>query len=76
LTASGPNKFARVVDIAYPARKKPGMSQGVAFFSLLRNLVASGFWTSQMGIADMGYMGNTPNQWEGVPVEVLRQYGL
>jgi len=52
------------------------MSQGVAFFSLLRNLVASGFWTSQMGIADMGYMGNTPNQWDGVPVEVLQQYGL
>ena len=69
-------QLALVDDIAYPARKKPGMSQGVAFFSLLRNLVASGFWTSQMGIADMGYMGNTPNQWDGVPADVLAQYGL
>jgi hypothetical protein len=69
-------QLALVDDIAYPDRKKPGMSQGVAFFSLLRNLVASGFWTSQMGIADMGYMGNTPNQWDGVPAEVLKQYGL
>ena len=65
-----------VEDIAYPQRKKPGMSQGVAFFSLMRNLTASAFWTSQIGIADLGYVGNTPNQWTGVPEEVLRQYGL
>lgn len=65
-----------VEDIAYPERKKPGMSQGVAFFSLMRSLTASGFWTSKTGIADLGYVGNTPNQWDGVPEEVLKQYGL
>jgi gluconate 2-dehydrogenase gamma chain len=65
-----------VDDIAYPERKKPGMSQGIAFFSLMRNLTATGFWSSKMGITDIGYMGNTPNQWEGPPAEVLRQYGL
>lgn len=65
-----------VEDIAYPDQKKPGMTHGIAFFSLMRNLTASGFWSSQMGIADIGYVGNTPNQWEGVPEEVLKQYGL
>lgn len=65
-----------VEDIAYPERKKLGMSQGIAFFSLMRNLTASGFWTSKAGIADLGYVGNTPNQWDGVPEEVLKQYGL
>lgn len=65
-----------VEDIAWPERKKPGMSQGIAFFSLMRNLTASGFFTSKMGIADLGYVGNTPNQWDGVPEEVLRHYGL
>lgn len=65
-----------VEDIAYPQRKKPGMSQGVAFFSLMRNLTASAFWSSQIGIADLGYVGNTPNQWAGVPEEVLKQFGL
>ena len=65
-----------VEDIAYPQRKKNGMSQGVAFFSLLRNLTASGFWSSQIGIADLGYQGNVPNKWDGVPEEVLKQYGL
>ena len=65
-----------VEDIAYPQRKKPGMSQGIAFFSLMRNLTASGFWSSQIGIADIGYEGNRPNQWTGVPEEVVKQYGL
>ena len=65
-----------VEDIAYPERKKTGMSQGVAFFSLMRNLTASGFWSSQIGIKDLGYAGNTPNQWDGPPAEVIKQYGL
>ncbi len=65
-----------VEDIAYPERKKPGMSHGVVFFSLMRNLTASGFWSSKIGMADIGYQGNTPNTWDGVPEEVLRQYGL
>lgn len=65
-----------VEDIAYPERKKPGMSQGIAFFSLMRNLTASGFWSSQIGISDLGYAGNTPNQWDGPPADVIKQYGL
>ena len=65
-----------VEDIAYPERKKPGMSHGVAFFNLMRNLTATAFWSSKIGITDIGYMGNTPNVWNGVPEEVLKQYGL
>ncbi|MCF0041799.1 gluconate 2-dehydrogenase subunit 3 family protein [Dyadobacter fanqingshengii] len=65
-----------VDDIAYPEKAKPIHSQGVAFFNLMRNLTASGYYTSKIGIADLGYMGNTPNVWEGVPADVLKQYGL
>jgi hypothetical protein len=65
-----------VDDIAYPEKAKPMHSQGVAFFNLMRNLTASGYYTSKIGIADLGYMGNTPNVWEGVPADVLKQYGL
>ncbi|HEY1024366.1 MAG TPA: gluconate 2-dehydrogenase subunit 3 family protein [Sphingobacteriaceae bacterium] len=65
-----------VEDIAYPEKAAPDMGQGVAFFSLMRNLTASGFFTSRMGIEDLGYKGNTPNSWDGVPEEVLAQYGL
>jgi len=65
-----------VTDIAYPAKAKPGMQQGVAFFNRMRDLTASGFFTSKMGIADIGYMGNQPNEWKGVPADVLKQYGM
>lgn len=65
-----------VDEIAYPAKAKPGMQQGVAFFNRMRNLTASGFFTSKMGIEDLGYMGNRPGKWTGVPAEVLSQYGL
>lgn len=65
-----------VDEIAWPEKAKPEMAQGVAFFNLMRNLTASGFYTSQMGVKDMGYIGNMPNQWNGVPQDVLQQYGL
>jgi gluconate 2-dehydrogenase gamma chain len=65
-----------VDEIAWPKKVKPGMEQGVAFFSLMRNLTASGFYTSEIGVKDVGYIGNVPNQWNGVPPEVLKQYNL
>lgn len=66
-----------VDDIAYPNRKiKLGMAQGVSFFNLMRDLTCTGFYTSEIGVADIGYKGNTPNQWNGVPADVLKQYGL
>jgi hypothetical protein len=65
-----------VDEIAWPEKAKPEMEQGVAFFNLMRNLVATGFFTSQMGVKDLGYVGNVPNQWNGVPDDVLKQYGL
>ena len=67
----------QIIDqIAYPEQAKPEMTQGVAFFSLMRGYTATGFFTSKMGIEDIGYKGNTPNNWEGVPEDVLKQYGL
>jgi hypothetical protein len=65
-----------VDDIAYPGTAPKHLSQGVSFFTLMRNLTATGFFTSKIGIADLEYKGNTPNQWNGVPDEVLKQYGL
>lgn len=63
-----------VEEIAYPVKAKPGMQQGVAFFNRMRDLTASGFYTTKMGIDDIGYVGNRPNKWEGVPPEILNQY--
>ena len=67
----------QIVDaIAYPKKAKPEMQQGVSFFSLMRNLTATGFYTTEMGGKDVGYMGNQPNQWNGVSADVLKQYNM
>jgi hypothetical protein len=42
----------------------------------MRDLTACGFFSSKIGIEDVGYVGNRPNQWDGVPQDVLEQYGL
>jgi gluconate 2-dehydrogenase gamma chain len=65
-----------VDEIAYPDKAKPEMQQGVAFFNKMRDLTACGFFTSEIGIKDLGYAGNKPNQWDGVPQDVLDQYGV
>jgi hypothetical protein len=52
------------------------LSQGIAFFTLFRDLTASGFFTSEMGIKDIGFMGNQPWDWKGCPPEVLAKLGL
>ncbi|MBG6234439.1 hypothetical protein IWX76_000994 [Pedobacter sp. CAN_A7] len=74
--ASAEQRIDMVDDIAYPNKVKPGMAQGVAFFNKMRDLTASGFFTSEIGVKDMEYLGNTPNQWRGVPDDVLKQYGF
>ncbi len=90
IDASHEQQIQIVDDIAYPeiefkdekgatvknGKVKPGLQQGVAFFSTMRDLVASGFYTSEIGVKDVGYKGNVPNQWNGVPDDVLKQYGL
>ena len=63
-------------DIAFPSKAKASMQGGVAFFNKMRELTAIGFFTSKMGIQDLGYKGNSPGKWEGVPPEVLKHYGL
>lgn len=69
-------QLAMVDEIAYPNKAEPAMQQGVTFFSLIRNLTASGFFTSEIGVKDIGYVGNKPEFWDGVPPDVLKQYGF
>lgn len=70
------DRIKMVDQIAYPEKAKKDMAQGVAFFNLVRDLVCTGFYTSEIGVKDIGYIGNAPNQWNGVPADVLKQYNL
>lgn len=63
--------------IAYPDIASPEMSQGVNFFNSFRDLTASGFWSSKVGVDDLRYMGNVfVAEWKGCPPEVLNQLGV
>lgn len=48
----------------------------INFFKLMRNLVLTGYFTSAVGIKELGYQGNVPNVWDGVPQEVLDEMNL
>jgi hypothetical protein len=64
-------------DLAFPAKATPQTRHAVAFFSSFRDLTASGFWTTKMGIEDLGYQGNAFVQdWEGCPPEALKKLGV
>ena len=60
-------------DINIPEGERP---LEIQFFSLMRNLTLTGYYTSKVGIANLGYKGNTPNVWDGVPEDVLKQHGV
>lgn len=64
--------------IAYPQPDVPGnqQPQGIKFFSLMRNLTLTGYYTSKIGVEELGYKGNTPNVWDGVPDDVLQKHGM
>src|SRR5713226_8420272 len=70
-TECSPEQKKEVLDlIAFRknAKKDPSLSQGVAFFAFLRNLTCDGYYTSKIGIADLGYIGNTSlREFHGCP---------
>ncbi|MDD9891038.1 MAG: gluconate 2-dehydrogenase subunit 3 family protein [Gammaproteobacteria bacterium] len=61
--------------IAYPDNDSAELQAGISFFSLMRNLTLTGYYTTEIGFRDLGYVGNTPNVWDGVPDAVLRRHG-
>ncbi len=63
-------------EIAYPGKTPDHLKHGEKFFSLMRNLTLTGYYTSEIGIKDLGYAGNQPNVWDGVPQEVLDEHNL
>jgi len=63
--------------IAWPKKAKPEDAQGAAFFTSFRDLTASGFYSSRMGVHDLRYLGNTfVHEWNGCPPEALAKLGV
>ncbi len=77
LEASDEERRALLDEIAWPEKARPEMKPGASFFSAFRDLTASGFWSSKIGIEDLQYQGNSfVAEWTGCPPEVLARLGL
>jgi gluconate 2-dehydrogenase gamma chain len=61
--------------IAFPKNEKPETAPGIHFFNWARNLVLDAYYTSPVGIKELGYMGNSAMAEFHVPDEAL-QYAL
>ena len=77
VACSDAERAAVLDDIAWPKKASPKYSAGVAFFNSFRDFTASGFFSSRIGIADVGYIGNTfVAEWKGCPPEALTKLGV
>ena len=77
VTSSDTERAALLDDIAWPKKAKPEHSAGVALFNSFRDLTASGFFSSKLGVQDLRYIGNTfVSEWKGCPPEALAKLGV
>jgi len=64
-------------EIAWPSKAKPELSHGVTFFNRFRDMTASAFFSSKLGVEDLQYKGNTfVPEWKGCPPEALSKLGV
>lgn len=64
-------------DICYLPKAKPEFHAAARFFDLVRDLSATGFYTTDAGMKDLEYMGNVAlPKFVGTPPAVMKQLGL
>jgi gluconate 2-dehydrogenase subunit 3-like protein len=57
--------------IAYRKNQSPELGPGIQFFTWARRMVADGYYTSPIGMTDLGYMGNQAVAEFKVPQEAV-----
>ncbi len=64
-------------DICSVSKAKPAFAAAAKFFAKFRDLTAGGFYTTPVGMKDIGYVGNVPlERFDGPPIEALKKAGL
>jgi len=77
IDASEPNQKLILDDIAWPKKATEEFREPAAFFNEFRSLTATGYWSSQVGVEDIKYMGNTVVPvWNGCPEPQLKKLGV
>lgn len=63
--------------IAFPATATEVLRTQSAWFTRARDLVGSGFFSSQVGVEDIRYLGGVFTAgWQGAPPEALQELGV
>jgi hypothetical protein len=57
--------------IAYRKNESPELDPGIRFFDWMRKMTVDAFYTSKVGVADIGYKGNVGMTTFQVPVDAL-----
>ncbi len=64
-------------DICYLPETLPELRDGARFFTKFRSLTMGGYYTTDIGTTDIGYVGNVAlATFDGPPPEVLKQLGI
>jgi hypothetical protein len=64
-------------DICSAGKARPEFASAAKFFAKFRDLTAGGFYTTPVGMKDIGYVGNVPlAKFDGPPIEALKKAGL
>jgi hypothetical protein len=74
--AISPQQQTEVLDlIAYRKNQSPELGPGIHFFTWARRMVADAYYTSPIGMKDLGYMGNGAMAQFSVPAAAV-EYAL
>jgi hypothetical protein len=70
-------KSAIADDICSAANAATQFAAAAMFFAKFRDLTAGGFYTTPVGMKDIGYVGNVQlDRFDGPPLEVLKKVGV
>jgi hypothetical protein len=71
-TAATPEQQTVLLDlIAYRKNDSPQLGPGIHFFNWVRNMTVDAFYTSKVGMEDIGFMGNGAMAEFSVPVAAI-----
>jgi hypothetical protein len=66
-----------ICDDISAAKPKSEFAKAAEFFTRYRSLTAGGFYTTPVGMKDLGYVGNVAlTSYDGPPPEVMKKLGL
>lgn len=71
LDSSAEQQTALLDQIAYRKNASPALNPGIFFFNWAKNMVMDGYYTSPVGFADIGFMGNKVLGSFSVPQEAI-----